>query len=154
MSDANTLPAGVRRYAKYLLIMAGLGGLIYGIDVGVIAAALPYVRNTSNYSSVQLGFIVGAVLWGSVLSSLFAGTLAEWFGRKKIIIASAFCFFVSIPVICLSGLSDGGNFLLLTVGRTLQGASAGLVGVVVPMYLAECLDSESRGKGTGMFQLC
>ena len=107
MSDANTLPAGVRRYAKYLLIMAGLGGLIYGIDVGVIAAALPYVRNTSNYSSVQLGFIVGAVLWGSVLSSLFAGTLAEWFGRKKIIIASAFCFFVSIPVICLSGLSDG-----------------------------------------------
>ncbi len=143
----------VKRYARYLLIMAGLGGLIYGIDVGVIAAALPYIRNTSNYSSVQLGFIVGAVLWGSVLSSLFAGSLAEWFGRKKIIILSAFCFFVSIPVICLSGLFDGGNFILLTVGRTLQGASAGLVGVVVPMYLAECLDSESRGKGTGMFQL-
>jgi MFS family permease len=133
--------------------MAGLGGLIYGIDVGVIAAALPYIRNTSSYSSVQLGFIVGAVLWGSVLSSLFAGSLSEWLGRKKIIIASAFCFFISIPVICISGLFEGGNFLLLTVGRTLQGASAGLVGVVVPMYLAECLDSDSRGKGTGMFQL-
>lgn len=143
----------VKRYARYLLIMAGLGGLIYGIDVGVIAAALPYIRNTANYSSVQLGFVVGAVLWGSVLSSLFAGTLAEWFGRKKIIIMSAFCFFVSIPVICASGLFDGGNFFLLTLGRTLQGASAGLVGVVVPMYLAECLDSDSRGKGTGMFQL-
>ena len=111
------------------------------------------MRNTSNYTALQLGFIVGAVLWGSVLSSLFAGSLAEWFGRKKIIIASAFCFFISIPVICLSGLFEGGNFLLLTVGRTLQGASAGLVGVVVPMYLAECLDSDSRGKGTGMFQL-
>ena len=147
------LPASVRRYATYLLIMAGLGGLIYGIDVGVIAAALPYVRNTSNYTPVQLGFIVGAVLWGSVVSSLFAGSLSEWLGRKKIIIASAFCFFISIPVICLSGLFDGGNFLLLTLGRTLQGASAGLVGVVVPMYLAECLDSDSRGKGTGMFQL-
>ena len=143
----------VKGYAKYLLVMAGLGGLIYGIDVGVIAAALPYIRNTSNYSGLQLGFIVGAVLWGSVLSSLFAGSLAEWLGRKKIIIASAFCFFISIPVICASGLSAGGNFWLLTVGRTLQGASAGLVGVVVPMYLAECLDSDSRGKGTGMFQL-
>ena len=153
MNENNNLPASVRRYAKYLLVMAGLGGLIYGIDVGVIAAALPYVRNTSNYTALQLGFIVGAVLWGSVLSSLFAGSLAEWFGRKKIIIASAFCFFISIPVICLSGLFEGGNFLLLTVGRTLQGASAGLVGVVVPMYLAECLDSDSRGKGTGMFQL-
>ena len=143
----------VKGYARYLLIMAGLGGLIYGIDVGVIAAALPYIRNTSDYSSVQLGFIVGAVLWGSVISSLFAGSLSEWLGRKKIIIASAFCFFISIPVICVSGLFEGGNFLLLTVGRTLQGASAGLVGVVVPMYLAECLDSDSRGKGTGMFQL-
>ena len=140
-------------YKKYLLIMAGLGGLIYGIDVGVIAAALPYIQNTSNYTAVQLGFVVGAVLWGSVVSSLVAGSLAEFFGRKKIIIASAFCFFISIPLICASGLFDGGNFTLLTCGRTLQGASAGLVGVVVPMYLAECLDSESRGKGTGMFQL-
>lgn len=153
MGDNKNLPASVRRYARYLLVMAGLGGLIYGIDVGVIAAALPYIRNTSAYTSLQLGFIVGAVLWGSVISSLFAGSLSEWLGRKKIIIASAFCFFVSIPVICLSGLFEGGNFLLLTVGRTLQGASAGLVGVVVPMYLAECLDSDSRGKGTGMFQL-
>ena len=143
----------VKGYAKYLLVMAGLGGLIYGVDVGVIAAALPYIRNTSNYTSVQLGFIVGAVLWGSVVSSLFAGSLSEWLGRKKIIIASAFCFFISIPVISASGFFEGGNFLLLTLGRTLQGASAGLVGVVVPMYLAECLDSESRGKGTGMFQL-
>ena len=140
-------------YKKYLLIMAGLGGLIYGIDVGVIAAALPYINSTTTYNAFQTGLIVGAVLWGSVLSSLFAGALSEWLGRKKIIIASAFCFFISIPLICASGLFEGGNFILMTCGRALQGASAGLVGVVVPMYLAECLDSDSRGKGTGMFQL-
>lgn len=140
-------------YKKYLLIMAGLGGLIYGVDVGVIAAALPYINNTTSYDKIETGIIVGAVLWGSVLSSLFAGTLSEWLGRKLIIIFSAFCFFISIPIICASGLFEGGNFLLMTCGRALQGASAGLVGVVVPMYLAECLDSESRGKGTGMFQL-
>lgn len=116
MSDKSaTLPASVRRYAKYLLIMSGLGGLIYGIDVGVIAAALPYIENTANYSKFQLGIVVGAVLWGSVLSSLFAGSLAEWLGRKKIIIASAFCFFISIPVICASGFFEGGNFILLTL---------------------------------------
>ncbi len=153
MSENTTLPASVKRYAKYLLIMSGLGGLIYGIDVGVIAAALPYIENTANYNKLQIGFVVSAVLWGSVLSSLFAGALSEWLGRKKIIIASAFCFFISIPLICASGLFEGGNFVLLTLGRTLQGTSAGLVGVVVPMYLAECLDSDSRGKGTGMFQL-
>lgn len=143
----------VKGYAKYLLIMAGLGGLIYGIDVGVCAAAYPYIEKTSTFTKGQLGLIVGAVLWGSVVSSLFAGTLSEWFGRKKIIIASALFFTLSIPVICASGLFEGGNFILMTIGRGLQGASAGLVGVVVPMYLAECLDADSRGKGTGMFQL-
>ncbi len=143
----------VKGYAKYLLVMAGLGGLLYGVDVGVIAAALPYIEKTANYTAGQLGFIVGMVLWGSVVSSLFAGQFAEWFGRKWIIIVSAFFFTLSIPVICASGWFEGGHFWLLTFGRTLQGASAGLVGVVVPMYLAECLDADSRGKGTGMFQL-
>jgi len=150
MSDNTTnLPASVRRYAKYLLIMAGLGGLLYGIDVGVIAAALPYIQETSTYTPQQLSVVVAAVLFGSVLSSLFAGAMAEALGRKKVILISALCFVASIPVICFSNNSFG----MLMGGRILQGASAGLVGVVVPMYLAECLDSDSRGKGTGMFQL-
>jgi len=144
--------ASVRRYAKYLMIMAGLGGLLYGIDVGVIAAALPYIEKTSSYTSQQLSFVVSAVLFGSVLSSLFAGALAEFMGRKKVILLSALCFTISIPIICASVLFENG-FMCLTLGRILQGASAGLVGVVVPMYLAECLDADSRGKGTGMFQL-
>ena len=40
----------------------------------------------------------------------------------------------------------------LVFGRLLQGVSAGLIGVVVPLYLAECLTASSRGKGTGIFQ--
>ena len=149
-TDATTteLPASVKRYALYLMVMAGLGGLLYGIDVGVIAAALPYIEETSTYTPQEISLVVAAVLAGSVLSSLFAGMLAEWLGRKKVIIISALLFTLSIPVICFSA----GSFLMLMGGRILQGASAGLVGVVVPMYLAECLDANSRGKGTGMFQ--
>ena len=40
----------------------------------------------------------------------------------------------------------------LVLGRLLQGVSAGLIGVVVPLYLAECLGAANRGKGTGIFQ--
>ncbi len=151
MSTDTTTPelsASVKRYALYLMVMAGLGGLLYGIDVGVIAAALPYIEKTSSYSPQELSIVVAAVLAGSVISSLFAGMLAEWLGRKKVILLSALLFTLSIPVICFSS----GSFLMLMSGRILQGASAGLVGVVVPMYLAECLDANSRGKGTGMFQ--
>ena len=143
----------VRGYAKYLLIMAGLGGLLYGIDVGVVDQAYPYLLATSNYSKSQLGFVVGAVLWGSVISSLFAGQLTEWMGRRMMIFLSSLCFTLSIPVICASGWFDGGNFALMVSGRLLQGIAGGFLGVVVPMYLAECLDADSRGKGTGMFQL-
>ncbi len=143
----------VKGYAKFLLIMAGLGGLLYGVDVGVIAAALPYIERTSTFTSDEIGWIVGMALWGSLPSSLVAGILAEWFGRKKMIIASALLFLVSIPIICASGFFEGGNFWMMVGGRALQGAAAGLFGVIVPMYLAECLDADSRGKGTGMFQL-
>lgn len=143
----------VKFYRRYLTIMAGMGGLLYGIDLGVIAAALPYIENSGHYTTEQIGLIVGMVLWGTVFSSLFAGQLSEWFGRKKIIIASALFFAISIPVCCASGFFPDGNFPLLAFGRILQGASGGLIGVVVPMYLAECLDADNRGSGTAMFQL-
>ena len=143
----------VKGYARFLLIMAGLGGLLYGVDVGVIAAALPYIERTSTFNQTEIGWIVGMALWGSLPSSMIAGLLAEWFGRKKMIVASALLFLLSIPVICASGFYEGGNFWMMVGGRAMQGAAAGLFGVIVPMYLAECLDADSRGKGTGMFQL-
>lgn len=54
------------------------------------------------------------------------------------IVASALLFLVSIPVICASGLFAGGNFWMMVAGRAMQGAAAGLFGVIVLMYLAEC----------------
>lgn len=134
-------------YNKYLLFIAGLGGLLYGIDVGVIAGALPYLQATTDYSASQISFVVAAVLLGSVLSSLFAGSLADIFGRKKIMILSGICFVLSVPVICIPT-----GFAWLVAGRILQGAAGGFIGVVVPLYLAECLPAEKRGFGTGMFQ--
>jgi MFS family permease len=132
---------------RYLLFIAGLGGLLYGIDVGIIAGALPYLEATSGLTSNQLSIIVAAVLLGSVISTLFAGLLADLMGRKKLMILSGVFFVASIPMIALAH-----GFGPLVLGRLLQGVSAGLVGVVVPLYLAECLDASNRGKGTGVFQ--
>lgn len=134
-------------YNKYLLFIAGLGGLLYGIDVGVIAGALPYLQATTSYTPGQLSTVVAAVLLGSVLSSLFAGALSDLFGRKKVMILAGICFVLSVPIICLPN-----GFAFLVAGRILQGAAAGLIGVVVPLYLAECLTADKRGFGTGMFQ--
>src|SRR6266849_7209334 len=134
-------------YNRFLLLVAGLGGLLYGVDVGIIAGALPYLEATSGLNAGQLSTVVAAVLLGSVISTLFAGLLADWMGRKLLMTLSGVLFVVSIPVIALSH-----GYEPLILGRLLQGISAGLIGVVVPLYLAECLAASSRGKGTGIFQ--
>jgi SP family myo-inositol transporter-like MFS transporter 13 len=134
-------------YNRFLLLVAGLGGLLYGVDVGIIAGAYPYLEATSKFNAGQLSFVVAAVLLGSVISTLFAGTLADWMGRKLLMALSGVLFVVSIPMIALSH-----GYEPLVFGRLLQGVSAGLIGVVVPLYLAECLAASNRGKGTGIFQ--
>ena len=73
-------------YNHFLLLVAGLGGLLYGVDVGIIGGALPYLEATSGLNAGQLSIIVAAVLLGSVISTLFAGLLADWMGRKRLMV--------------------------------------------------------------------
>jgi MFS family permease len=137
---------------RYLLFIAGMGGLLYGIDVGIIAGALPYLESTAalawKLGAQQLSFVVAAVLLGSVLSSLFAGLLADVIGRRPAMVVAGALFVASIPLIALA---DG--YVPLLCGRLLQGVSGGLIGVIVPLYLAECLPADRRGRGAALFQL-
>jgi MFS family permease len=148
-NHAPALPAdpSKRNYARFLLLVAGLGGLLYGVDVGIIGGALPYLQATSHLTPAELGAIVAAVLLGGTFSTLFAGMLADWMGRKPLMILSGIAFAASIPIIALSQ-----GYGPLFAGRLLQGMSAGVIGIVVPLYLAECLPASTRGKGTGIFQ--
>jgi MFS transporter, SP family, solute carrier family 2 (myo-inositol transporter), member 13 len=139
--------SGIRNYNLFLLLVAGLGGLLYGVDVGIIGGALPYLEATSRLTPGQLSVIVAAVLLGSAISTLFAGLIADWLGRKPLMILSGLTFLLSIPIIALSH-----GYEPLFFGRLLQGISGGFIGIVVPLYLAECLSASTRGKGTGVFQ--
>lgn len=134
-------------YTRFLIFIAGLGGLLYGIDVGIIAAALLYLSKTVNLTVEQTSLIVAAVLGGGMCSSLVAGVLADWFGRKRMMTVSGLMFVASVGLIVISQ-----GFVPLLVGRLLQGASGGVIAVVVPLYLAECLGAKNRGKGTAVFQ--
>jgi len=135
-------------YGKFLIVIAGFGGLLYGIDIGVIAAALLYLSKTVDLSIAQTSAIVAAVLGGSMVSSLIAGLLADWAGRRKIMIVSGLMFLVSVALIVSSQ-----SFTTLLLGRLLQGMSGGVIAVVIPLYLAECLGAHNRGRGTAVFQL-
>ena len=125
ISNGQSGSSALSRYNAFLLLVAGLGGLLYGVDVGIIGGAYPYLAATSGLTPSQLSVIVAAVLLGSVFSTLFAGLLADWMGRKPLMILSGVAFAVSIPIIALSQ-----GFGPLFFGRLLQGISGGFIGIV------------------------
>jgi len=134
-------------YALYLLAISGLGGLLYGVDIGIIDPALRYLNRSIQLSESALSAVVAAVLAGSILGSVLAGLLADWLGRKRMMIGSGLIFVGSVAIIYASQ-----SLLPLLAGRLLQGASGGMIAVVAPLYLAECLPSTMRGRGAAIFQ--
>ena len=64
----------------FLLVIGGLGGLLYGIDFGVIAVSMPYIKALKIYTDAEVSWIVGAVMFGGILSSATAGVLATGWG--------------------------------------------------------------------------
>lgn len=147
MTTAPESSGSPKLYNKLLASISGLGGLLYGIDIGIIAGALLYLDKTIKLTEQQTSLVVAAVLAGSAVSSIVAGALADLVGRKKMMIVSALLFVLSVGIIYISN-----SFVPLLIGRLLQGASGGVIAVVVPLYLAECVPASSRGRSTAMFQ--
>lgn len=137
-----------RTYSALLLFVAGAGGFLYGYDLGIIGAALLYLNKTIALTAAQESLVVAAVLAGGAVSSVVAGALADFLGRRWLMIGAAGLFLVSVALIVA-----GHSFLPLFAGRTLQGLSAGMIAVVIPLYLAETLPAALRGRGTATFQL-
>jgi MFS family permease len=149
MSETTNTATGTNKagYNRFLLLVAGLGGLLYGIDIGVIDPALPYLNRAIKLTEQQTSYIVAAVLAGSLLGSVIAGLFADWLGRKKMMIVSGLMFVASVGIIFTSQ-----SYVPLMLGRLLQGTSGGVIAVVVPLYLAESLVARNRGSGTAIFQ--
>jgi SP family myo-inositol transporter-like MFS transporter 13 len=131
-----------------LLFISGMGGFVYGYDIGIIGAALLYLNKTIALT-VDAGVARGGggaggrhgvVPRGRGAGGLHRAQAADG-GRGR-------------------GLPDqrgahrgGAGFGPLFAGRTLQGLSAGMIAVVIPLYLAESLPATIRGRGTAAFQL-
>jgi len=151
-TPSSTIPAAQRggsskAFIPFLVLVSGLGGLLAGIDYGIIAGALLYLDKTIPMTAAQQGFMVSIYVFGGLIAALFAGTLADLLGRKWMMIAGGAMFVLSILMIFVSS-----GYASLLGGRILMGLSGGVVCVVVPLYMAECLPAYVRGRGTAAFQ--
>ena len=140
-----------RKKNSFIMCIAGLvsvGGILYGYDIGVISGALLFIRNTIPMTDAQVGLIVGAVLGGGLFGTLLAGPVSDYFGRRILILLASIIFIIGVDLLLLAN-----NFLILLSARILLGIGVGVVAVAVPLYVAEIVPSQDRGKYVTFFQL-
>ena len=128
-------------------IVSSLGGLLSGFDTGVISGALLFINQTWDLSDYTQGFLVSSVLIGAVIGAGTNGILADMFGRKKIIIATAVIFIIGSILCALAP-----NIYVLILSRILVGLAVGIVNFIVPLYLSEVAPKQMRGTLVSLYQ--
>ncbi len=130
-----------------IAIIASLGGLLSGYDTGVISGALLFINETWDLTDTLQGLVVSAVLIGAVIGAATNGILADIFGRKKIIMATAVIFFLG-SIMCAFAT----NIIMLIISRIFVGFAVGIVNFVVPLYLSEISPKYLRGTLVSLYQ--
>lgn len=128
-------------------IIASLGGLLSGYDTGVISGALLFINESWNLADTTQGILVSSVLIGAVIGAATNGILADMFGRKKIIMATAVIFTLG-SIMC----AFAPNIFVLIASRIFVGFAVGVVNFVVPLYLSEISPKHLRGTLVSLYQ--
>ncbi len=134
-------------FIRRVSFIAGLGGILYGFDMGVIAAALIFVRDSFHLSTVMQEVLVISVLVGVMIGALVGGTVADRIGRRKTLIWGAVLF---IAGSILAPLSP--NVYILFIARGLLGIAVGFTSVTAPVYVSELAPPKTRGMLIGLYQ--
>jgi SP family galactose:H+ symporter-like MFS transporter len=149
MSDG--LEASRRRARRNVVLtaaIAGLGGLLFGYDTGVIAGALLFIKGDFDLGSFAQGLVVAAVPIGAVAGAAIAGPAADRYGRRLMILLAAFVF---IAGALASAAAPGVE--VLVAARIVIGVAIGLASAAAPVYISEVAPAESRGRLVSFFQL-
>ncbi|NDJ23624.1 sugar porter family MFS transporter [Nostoc sp. B(2019)] len=135
----------------YVILIAGaaaLGGFLFGFDTAVINGAVTAISKAFNANSVQIGLAVSLALLGSAVGAIYAGKIADRYGRVKAMVAASVLFTISAIG---SGLPFG--IWDFTFWRVLGGLAVGAASVIAPAYIAECSPTHLRGRLGSLQQL-
>ncbi|GBR53345.1 sugar-proton symporter [Neokomagataea thailandica NBRC 106555] len=136
------------RRATALGILAALAGLMFGLDTGVVAGALPFIAQDFHASDSMQGWIVASMMAGAAFGSLVAGRISMTFGRRGAMMAAAVLFVIG-TLLCSLAPEPG----LLIVGRVFLGLAVGLAAFAAPLYISEITVESVRGAMISFYQL-
>jgi len=121
-------------------IVAAIGGFLFGFDSGVINGTVDALQQAFNSDAVGTGFNVASMLLGCAAGAFFAGTLADKYGRKPVMIVTAIAFIISAWG---SGISTSSTMFVFF--RITGGLAVGAASVLAPAYISEIAPPRIRG---------
>ena len=149
---------GSKAYVISIVMVAVLGGLLFGYDTAVISGAEKGLQaffkgaNDFEYSDFMHGFTSSSALIGCIIGSSLSGLFASKFGRKRSLIFAGVCFFLSAwgsmepeSYILPQGQADWTLLVVFNFYRVLGGVGVGMASAICPMYIGEIAPSNVRG---------
>ena len=146
-------------YLFSIVLVAVIGGLLFGYDTAVISGAekglQAFFKGASdfNYTDALHGFTTSSALIGCIIGALVSGFLASRLGRKKTLFVAGILFFLSalgsyFPEFLFfqKGVPTKGLLIAFNCYRILGGIGVGLASALCPMYIAEVAPASKRGK--------
>jgi MFS transporter, SP family, sugar:H+ symporter len=127
-------------FVVLITIVATIGGFLFGFDSGVINGTVDGLRMAFHSTSIGTGFNVACMLLGCAAGAFMAGTLADKFGRKTILIVSSLCF--AVNALGAGIATSSGQFIFF---RILGGLAVGAASVLAPAYISEVAPAKFRG---------
>lgn len=128
--------------------VATIGGFLFGFDSGVINGTVDGLKAAFNSDSVGTGFNVASMLLGCAVGAFAAGTLADKYGRRSILLVAAVFFIISAWG---SGISTASMEFILY--RIIGGLAVGAASVLAPAYISEIAPARYRGTLTTVQQV-
>ncbi len=129
-------------------VIATIGGFLFGFDSGVINGTVDGLRTAFDLTAAEVGSSVASMLLGCAAGAFFAGTLADKYGRRAILIVAAVCFSISAWG---SGIAHGSVEFIIY--RVLGGLAVGAASVLAPAYISEVTPARYRGAMTTVQQI-
>jgi SP family xylose:H+ symportor-like MFS transporter len=149
---------GSKAYLISIVMVAVLGGLLFGYDTAVISGAEKGLQaffmgaKGFTYTNGLHGFTCASALIGCIIGSGFSGLLASRWGRKRSLIFAGVMFFISALgsmdpefLIFKHGVPTLNVLIMFNIYRVIGGVGVGLASAICPMYIGEVAPSNIRG---------